>query len=313
MAAIDFKEIPEAHLGGGLQDTFELFARDFLALLGYEVLEHPSRGADGGKDVVVLERRSGIGGETLVRWLVSCKHKAHSGASVNPQDESNIRDRVEANACGGFIGFYSTLPSSGLSDAISGLTSKVETQTFDRELIEAYLLKTPEGIQLAKRYFPRSVSVWVGENPGPAKIFATHPTLNCKNCGKDLLSPSPSGIIVLWHRRDSSTHKNHTDTVYWCCKGRCDQVLGHSMRGKGFIDGWEDIPDVTIPIVYAKWIMSVINKLESGDTYSASAFDQLKEFILSIYPYIARNPTTEELARTRELMQIPAYLGGLGY
>ena len=85
------------------------------------------------------------------------------------------------------------------------------------------------------------------------------------------------------------------------------------MRGKGFIDGWEDIPDVTIPIVYAKWIMSVINKLESGDTYSASAFDQLKEFILSIYPYIARNPTTEELARTRELMQIPAYLGGLGY
>ena len=48
MSAIDFKEMPEAHLGGGLQDTFELFARDFLSYLRYTVAEDPSRGADGG-------------------------------------------------------------------------------------------------------------------------------------------------------------------------------------------------------------------------------------------------------------------------
>jgi hypothetical protein len=77
--------------------------------------------------------------------------------------------------------------------------------------------------------------------------------------------------------------------------------------------GRSDIPDVVIPIMYVKWIMSIMNELESGDTYSASAFDQLKEFILSIYPYVARNPTTEELERTKSLMQIPAFLGGLGY
>jgi hypothetical protein len=81
MAALDFKEIPEAHLGSGLQDAFELFARDFLAHLGYQVVEHPARGADGGKDIVLIERRSGVGGETNIRWLVSCKHKAHSGAT----------------------------------------------------------------------------------------------------------------------------------------------------------------------------------------------------------------------------------------
>ena len=85
------------------------------------------------------------------------------------------------------------------------------------------------------------------------------------------------------------------------------------MRGAGFIDGWEDIPDVAIPIMYAKWVMSTMNELERGDTYSAPAFDQLKEFILSIYPYVARNPTTEELERTKNLMQIPSFLGGLGY
>lgn len=39
MSAINFKEIPEAHLGGGMQDTFELFARDFLSHLGYKIEE----------------------------------------------------------------------------------------------------------------------------------------------------------------------------------------------------------------------------------------------------------------------------------
>ncbi len=33
MPVLDFTEIPEAHLATGRQDTFELFARDFLILL----------------------------------------------------------------------------------------------------------------------------------------------------------------------------------------------------------------------------------------------------------------------------------------
>jgi hypothetical protein len=311
MAALDFKEIPEAHLGGGLQDTFELFARDLLALLGYRVLESPSRGADGGKDLAVVERRSGVGGETLVRWLVSCKHKAHSGASVNPQDESNIRDRVEANKCDGFIGFYSTLPSSGLSDAIAGLSAKVETQIFDRERIESYLLKSPDGLLLAKRYFPKSTTAWMRENPGPAKIFAAHPSLNCHHCGNDLLTPSPTGIIVLWRHRTEV--KKHTETIYWCCKGNCDQTLRTALRGRGLIDGWEDIPDVAMPLVFARWTMVVLNELQRGDTYSPAAFDRLTEFMLSVYPYVARHPTQEETERIKALMQIPSVFGGLGY
>lgn len=85
------------------------------------------------------------------------------------------------------------------------------------------------------------------------------------------------------------------------------------MHGTGGVDGWEDIPDVVIPIMYIKWVMTIMNELEGGDTYSATAFDQLKEFILNIYPYIARNPTVAELERTERLMQIPSFLGGLGY
>ena len=57
---LDFKEIPQANKGGGLQDTFELFARDFLAYLGYRIVEDPDRGADGKRDLIVEEVVEGI-------------------------------------------------------------------------------------------------------------------------------------------------------------------------------------------------------------------------------------------------------------
>ncbi len=71
MPVLDFKEIPEAHKATGFQDTFELFARDFLSLIGYKIISHPNRGADGGADLIVEEKRTGVGGETIVKWLVS--------------------------------------------------------------------------------------------------------------------------------------------------------------------------------------------------------------------------------------------------
>ena len=171
MSALDFKEIPEAHKGSGLQDTFELFARDFLFYCGYEIVEDPSRGADGGKDLVVIEKRIGIGGITTIKWLVSCKHKAHSGTSVSPDDESNIRDRLETHLCTAFIGFYSTLPSSGLAGVLSGLKGKFEVQVFDREKIEGKLLESRVGISLASRYFANSMIKWSeGKNDSAKEV-----------------------------------------------------------------------------------------------------------------------------------------------
>lgn len=80
MPVLDFTEISEAHKSSGLQDTFELFARDFLSFIDYKILTDPDRGADGGVDLIVEERRTSVGGETLIKWLISCKHKTHSGS-----------------------------------------------------------------------------------------------------------------------------------------------------------------------------------------------------------------------------------------
>ena len=90
-------------------------------------------------------------------------------------------------------------------------------------------------------------------------------------------------------------------------------MLSRPMQGKGYIDGWEDIPDVAIPLVFARWMMTPLNELNSGDTYSPQAFENLKEFILSVYPFVARDATQEEQERIQGLTSIPTYLGGLGY
>ena len=317
MSILDFKEIPEAHIASGLQDTFELFARDFLKFVGYKIITDPDRGADGGVDLIVEESRTGVGGETIIRWLVSCKHKAFSGNSVNPGDDANIRDRVEANECQGFIGFYSTIASSGLAGNLEGLKGKIEYQIFDREKIEDHLLHSARGLEIAERYFPKSLSAWKTENPQPAKIFAEKPRLQCKVCHKELFEQDDHGIITIWqkmshHRVNDAKHFEH---IFWVCRGRCDDVLTQYMRKKDktLIDGWEDISDVLMPTIFIKWIMTIMNELRSGDTYSDEAYESMKEFLLQVFPYICRHLTEKEKERIKSLTEIPAYLGGLGY
>ena len=39
MALLNFREIPQANVGGGLQDEFELFTRDFFETLGFRIEE----------------------------------------------------------------------------------------------------------------------------------------------------------------------------------------------------------------------------------------------------------------------------------
>ncbi|MBK7746489.1 MAG: restriction endonuclease [Candidatus Obscuribacter sp.] len=160
MGALDFKEIPCAQ-NGPHRDEFELFAQEFLAQEGFRIVEGADRGPDNGRDLIVEEARTGPGGNTVVRWLVSCKHLAHSGSSVTLRDEEDIRDRIESHKCGGFIAFYSTVPSSGLSYKLDELKPKFELLVYNSALIERRLLDCPTLRTLAARYFPTSFNNWV--------------------------------------------------------------------------------------------------------------------------------------------------------
>jgi hypothetical protein len=112
-------------------DSFELFARDFFQdVLKFKIMQNPSRGADGGKDLLVEEQLTGNLFDDKIIWLVSCKHNIHSGKSVSPEIEQNITDRIKQHKADGFISFYSTLASSGLGNRLKNLDENKTVEVF---------------------------------------------------------------------------------------------------------------------------------------------------------------------------------------
>jgi hypothetical protein len=151
MHMIDFKEIPKAGTNAGDQDHFEFFARDFLKTVGYEILEGPTRGADNGADLIVSEKM--ISGK-IMRWLVSCKHFAHSKKAVSGKDELDIETRLKVHNCDGFIGFYSTIPGPSLNTKVKILK---HWDLYDSAKITSKLLEEVEKRgMLIRQYFPKS-------------------------------------------------------------------------------------------------------------------------------------------------------------
>lgn len=145
MPILDFKEIQSPTATNGEQDSFELFAREFLHYMGYIIVANPSRGADGGVDLIIEELRTGISGETRIKWLVSCKHYSASGKAIGVNIEESILDRVKQHQCQGFLGFYSTLATSGLRERLKSFQDDFEYNIYDKEHIERELLKNTTG------------------------------------------------------------------------------------------------------------------------------------------------------------------------
>ncbi len=293
---LDFTEIPQANKGGGLQDTFELFTRDFLQLLGYRIIESPDRGADGKRDLIVDEILSGINSEVTLRWLVSCKHYASSGKAVSDADEINISDRLKQHECDGFMGVYSTLPATSLA----GVLKKQHHCVFDRERIESILLSNPEGLKIAARYFPESYKKYLIENPLPAKIFGKIEPLQCAVCQRNLLESDVPGLYA-WLSPTGSEELKYTG-IACVCKGKCDQEF--FSRNKRVQDtGWEDLENLKIPTLWLRSLMAFMNECREENNYSDEAYKEMKMLFITTFPYIARHLTQKEQGRVDDLMQ----------
>ena len=312
MSIINFKEIPPANVSGGEQDTFELFARELLHCLGLKISDGPDRGADGGRDIIAIEKRQGSMGETDFRWLVSCKHKAHSGASVTLDDEQSISDRLEAHKCMGFIGFYSTITSSGLGAKLKLIceNKNYEYKLLDGAYIERYLLENEHGISLMKRFFPKCYSKL--ENKLPSNVFNKYEPLCCDACGKDLLDKNIvdkyDGVVVFVedYKSYQENGKRKYERIYYACKGKCDSLLEKKAYAQGYSTSWNDISDIIIPTNYMKFIMGILNGLHRGrDEYSEEAFEKLKEFILDVGQMTLRQQSIKEIKRAVELSTLP--------
>lgn len=312
MPVIDFKEISLANVGDGKQDTFELFARDFLQAIGFEIEEPPSRGADGGKDLVVLEPLEGITGITKRRWLVSCKHFAHSGKSVSDIDEPDVLGRTRKFHAEGFMGFYSTLPSSEFSRTLQSHKGEIAQHTWDKEAIESHILNNGQLSTLFERYFPKSYKNWRATNSDPARVFEEYSPLLCAVCGKDLL-PERNGNVVLVARYDKDMNREILD-MYWACVGTCDPAIERLFDDvPGVLTPWESLADLSIPMVYIRWVIAAMNNLRDGTTtYTDIAFDKFRDFTMIMAQAVVRETSPSQWSRLYWLAHLPAAMGGIG-
>lgn len=305
---LDFREIPSAAPGSQDPDAFESFAREFFSeVMHFDIVSEPNRGADGGKDLIAIERQVGSLSATEIKWLISCKHKAHSDQSVNTTDEENISDRIREHKADGFIGFYSTLPSSGLNNRLDSYRNDYKIEIFNRERIETALIKAKKN-DLIRRFFPKSYQRESAKNNEPSIIFGKYAPLFCEYCGKDLLKEhlhDYSAIVVLIENVETA----ECIDAYVCCKGHCNNALLATKRPSGCIDEWEDITDWIIPSIFMKKVMAVINQLQTGSVrYSQDAIEKLKQIMLRLSQFALREENEEQKLRVKRLSELPEWI-----
>jgi len=301
---IDFTEIPEDG------ETWELFARDFLQELGFFIESSPDRGPDGGKDLIVTEELKGTLGNYKFRWLVSCKHFAHSRKSVQEKDELNIVERLESFKADGFIGFYSTIPSSGLNDRLNELKEKSrikDYRVFDQSLIENHLIRVGFS-QILMRYLPLS---YKAINPLHVVVEKYMP-LECAACGKDLLESlyyeSYKGLIGFVTRpSEPGVSVIRVEDIYWACKGACDKQMQAKYAHKGLSACfWNDVSDLIVPALFLNWIFGLMRHIREGHwTYSDTAFEKLVDFSIGISQKVLREMSAKDRERANTVLAFP--------
>jgi hypothetical protein len=299
---IDFKEIQDG-------EKWELFCRDFLLANGFYIESPPNRGADGGKDLLVTEELTGKLHKRRFRWLVSCKHHAASGNSVSETEhERNILERIKAFKAHGFIGFYSTLASSGLNTRLEQLLTADEIESyriFDGKLIENTMLGLGFS-RLLLRYFPESY-----KKIRPLhNIFKDYVPLECDYCKKDLLraldDDEYSGVVSQAQKLepDDTLKIEH---VYVACKGECDKCLERMYFDRyGLTTAWHDISDMAMPNEYLRWVVALMNNLRDPKIiYSKAAFEKEKLIVMTLAQKVFREVTSLERKRFTDLVNIP--------
>lgn len=147
---IDFKELDK----NGVH--FELLVQELMQMEGLDV-HWEGVGQDNGKDLVVSENVNGILGSYSHKWVVQCKHNAHSGSALSNSETLNIRDTCDMVGADGYLLVCTTYLSAQLVEKLDGISRrhKILIKWWDAVELEKRLLK-PACFSLIERYFPKS-------------------------------------------------------------------------------------------------------------------------------------------------------------
>lgn len=167
---LDFKELAEDG------NDFEILVRELLYNRGLEVY-WSGKGADGGKDLLCIETHDSNFKNTSQRWLVQCKHKAHSEKSVGKNDLDSIVDSCSEHDTTGYLLVCSTYPSSAVVKRMEEIQNKngIITQFWDGRMLEKEILK-PQNWNIASMFFPKSMrnSGWMINSIKPCFWYANY-------------------------------------------------------------------------------------------------------------------------------------------
>ena len=100
---------------------FELLIREMLFRKGLTIY-WSGKGPDGGRDLICVERRDSCFFPDEKRWLIQCKHNAHSGKAVGISDLDEIVDSCQQHNCKGYLLVCSTYPSSAVVNRLQSIT-----------------------------------------------------------------------------------------------------------------------------------------------------------------------------------------------
>ncbi len=147
---LDFKELDKDG------NDFELLIRELLYNKGLEVY-WSGKGPDGGKDLLCIEKYHSCFKEFTRRWLVQCKHNAHSGKAVGISELGGIENSCGLYNADGYLLVCSTFPSATVVQTLEGIESnkKITTAFWDCRTLERQLL-VPENWSIVNMFFPTS-------------------------------------------------------------------------------------------------------------------------------------------------------------
>ncbi|MDD9267864.1 restriction endonuclease [Paenibacillus sp. GCM10023248] len=167
---LNFKEL--AKDGNDLERlTREVFHRE-----GFEV-HWTGKGPDGGRDLIVIEKVQGPLSKFERKWLVQCKHNAHSGRSIGKEEANSLITDCERISADGYLLVCTTSLSSGLILAYEELKNsrKLKIDYWDEVKLEDRLF-TPTNFQLINQFFPKSSEKvgWKIYNTNSPSFWAAH-------------------------------------------------------------------------------------------------------------------------------------------
>jgi hypothetical protein len=139
LAPLDFREIPKE--GYRFQDFVQQITVVYRDRLGVVEYVSGGRGTDDEVDgVLVVEGRDFLAGQRR-KWLVACRHHAHSRGAVSRGDfNASPLELCKARKAQGWLLATSTRPSASFKRLLDGLNGKgIRTDVWDERVLRQFV------------------------------------------------------------------------------------------------------------------------------------------------------------------------------